>query len=424
MSTSIKLPQWGMSMSEGEISQWLVAEGDTVEVDQELVEIEAAKAVSVIPSPVAGMVGPLLFQEGETAQINDILCEIYTPGESLPSEESPASEPGDGASAGSAILPATDLGASDDGVPRDADAAREASGRVTFVVPLARKIAKENDVDLHTVTGTGLRGRITAADVRAAVESTRTSTRLVAQSTSEPAPPPAAVSATAPSTSPGVETKLTSMRKIIGERMMASLHDAAQLTLSSTADVTDFAQFRATVGASESKPSYVAAVIRACALALRDHPGVNAYIDNDTLITAKHVNIGTAVALDDGLVVPVLQDADTLSLAATNDTVRSLSGAARDGSIDPDAYSGGTFSVSSLGGQGIDGFTPVLNPPQAAILGIGRTREVPIRYGAGIAWRQEVTLSLTIDHRIIDGYPGARFLETVANYLENPRKLL
>lgn len=214
------------------------------------------------------------------------------------------------------------------------------------------------------------------------------------------------------------------MRRVIGERMSASLRETAQLTLTTTVDVTDFAQLRETIGGGARKPGYVDAVIRACALALREHSGVNARIEGDTLVRDPQVNIGMAVALDDGLVVPVIRDADALGLADLGTRVRELAEGARSGGLGPDAYNGGTFTVTSLGGQGIDSFTPILNPPESAILGIGRSREVPVRFGSGFAWRQEMTLSLTIDHRVIDGYPGALFLEDVVRRLERPRELL
>jgi pyruvate dehydrogenase E2 component (dihydrolipoamide acetyltransferase) len=457
VSTSVKLPQWGMSMSEGTVAEWLVAEGDTVEVDQELVEVEAAKVTNTIPSPVAGTVGPLLIPEGETVEINTVLVEIYAKGEAptgggstagagggsagtadaaqLPNEEAAETRP-------TSLAPDTEVevppqvpeseaaraatASSGDRGPRDAEAARSASGRVTGVVPLARKLARENGIDLRSVTGTGTNGRIVAKDVEAAIARASTPEAQPAPSGAEARPASTRTPATtaAPGAVPGQARSLSSMRRVIGERMTASLRDSAQLTLSTTADVTDFAQLRASVGAGAKKPGYVDAVIRACALALRDHPGVNAYLDGDSVVSAEAVHIGMAVAVDDGLVVPVIRDADRLGLADVGGRVRELAEAARAGSLSPDDYSGGTFSVTSLGGQGIDAFTPILNPPESAILGIGRSREVPLRFGDGIAWRQEMTLSLTIDHRIVDGYPGALFLQDVVRYLESPRELV
>lgn len=435
MSTSVKLPQWGMSMSEGTVTEWMVAEGDTVEAEQELVEIEAAKVTKSIAAPVAGTVGPLLAAAGETIEVNTVLVEIHAQGEApsdeeptggaptLPAEEAAETQPTEVAPATqAAIAPGNDpdipsdiSSGVGDGVPRDPAAARTSSGRVTHVVPLARKLAKEKGVDLRTVTGTGRNDRIIVKDIEAAIE----------QAGRPASPEPVASAAAAAFTAaPGGAQPLSAMRRIIGDRMTASLRGSAQLTLTSTADVTEFAQLRASVGAGAKKPGYVDAVIRACALALRDHPGVNAYLDGDSIVTAQSVNVGMAVALDDGLVVPVIRDADRLGLAELGDRVRELGQVTRSGGLSPDDYEGGTFSVTSLGGQGVDAFTPILNPPESAILGVGRSREVPIRFGDGIAWRQEMTLSLTIDHRVVDGYPGALFLQDVVRGVEHPRGLL
>ncbi|KAB1642239.1 dihydrolipoamide acetyltransferase family protein [Gulosibacter chungangensis] len=429
MTIEVKLPQWGMAMSEGTVSTWLVAEGDTVAAGQELVEIEAAKVTDTVTAPEAGMLGAPLVPEGETVPVNTVLVEILAVGDAGaggagPTSVSVSADAGDGLpSAGS--------------VPRDAAAARAASGRVTGVVPLARKLAKEKGIDLRSITGTGTNGRIVVADVEAAIAGASTPAPVEAVQPSGSSV--SAVSSGALSSAPvgtssepqpvastdgaGTE-KLSRMRKVIGERMSASLRDTAQLTLTTTADVTDFAQLRETIGGGARKPGYVDAVIRACALALRAHPGVNARIEGDTLVRDPNVNIGMAVALEDGLVVPVIRDADELGLAELGTRVRELAESARSGGLGPDAYSGGTFTVTSLGGQGIDSFTPILNPPESAILGIGRSREVPVRFGSGFAWRQEMTLSLTIDHRVIDGYPGALFLEEVVRLLERPRELL
>lgn len=450
-----------MAMSEGTIAKWFVAEGDAVVEGQELVEVEAAKVTNTVTAPAAGVIGPLLVPEDETVEVNTVLVEILaeaeasgaaagedaleaaveTAGTDVPlavgevAEVRPTEVAPDGGVdvSGADVADADAVGADAEAggvaaVRRDAAAAREASGRVTGVVPLARKLAKEKGVDLHGVTGTGTGGRIVVADVEAAIASA-----------SAPKPPKpmaagagAGTGAVASEAKPAVDhetrtatgTKPSTMRRVIAERMTESLRSTAQLTLTSTADVTDFAQLRETIGGGAPKPGYVDAVIRACALALREHPVVRTQLVDDQLVEADAVNVGMAVALDDGLVVPVIRDADQLGLAEIGARVRELAGAARSGELSPDDYAGGTFTVTSLGGQGIDAFTPILNPPQAAILGVGRSREVPVRFGSGFAWRQEMTLSLTIDHRVIDGYPGALFLQDVVRRLERPRDLL
>lgn len=405
MTTSVKLPQWGMSMAEGTLTQWFVAEGDEVTAGQDLVEVEAAKVTDTVTAPAGGVVGPLLVPEGETVKVNTVLVELYAEG-ATSARSGPSAEPVEATPPASPARPVEAPTSAPDSVARDPAAARSAAGRVTGVVPLARKLAKENGIDLQAVSGTGTNGRIVVSDIEAAI----------AQASAPMEQNTAASAASG--------TKLTSMRRVIGERMTESLRNSAQLTLTTTVDVTDFAQLRETVGGGVRKPGYVDAVIRACALALREHPGVGAQLDSDQLVQPESVNVGMAVALDDGLVVPVIRDADRLGLAETGARVLELAEAARAGSLSPDDYAGGTFTVTSLGGQGIDAFTPILNPPQSAILGVGRSREVPVRFGNGFAWRQEMTLSLTVDHRVVDGYPGALFLQDVVRMLERPRELL
>lgn len=215
---------------------------------------------------------------------------------------------------------------------------------------------------------------------------------------------------------------MSRMRQVIAERMVGSLQGTAQLTMTSTADVTRFVQLREDWGEG-TRPSYADAVIRACGLALRRHPVVRSRIEGATIVEPDGVDIGMAVALDEGLVVPVVRDPDRLTLAELAPVTAALAEQARAGALGPDAFAGATFSVTSLGGQGIDAFTPVLNPPEAAILGIGRTREVAVRTPDGMAWRSQMTLSLTIDHRLVDGYPGALFLADVVRLLEDPGQL-
>ena len=377
----IKLPQWGMSMMEGTITDWLVQPGDTVTVGQTVAEVESSKTTNTVEAMHAGTIGKLLVEVGATVPVNTVLATILEEGEWA--DDQPAVVPPEEAKAAEAPQAA----------PRE-----RGPGVNVQAVPLARRLAKENGIDLTTVTGTGPRGRVMVADIEAAIET--------ADSGNAPA---------------GAGEKMSRMRKIIGERMVESLRHSAQLTLVTTADVTEFAELRAS--GDGAKPTYADAVIRAVALALKDHPGVNSRIDGEGIVALDDVNVGMAVALDEGLVVPVIRNADGLPLAELAPVTAELAGKAREGALGPDDFDGGTFTVTSLGGQGIDAFTPVLNQPEPAILGVGRSREVAVRDGDAVAWRQHMTLSLTIDHRLIDGYPGALFLADVVGHLEQPGEL-
>lgn len=226
--------------------------------------------------------------------------------------------------------------------------------------------------------------------------------------------------------------RMSRMRKVIAKRMHESLQGSAQLTLVTTAETGAFASVRKG-WAGDPRPSYTDAVIRACALALREHPGINARLDGDSIVQMGDVNIGMAVAVDGGLLVPVVREADALELGELAAVTKDLAERARTGGLGMADLEGGTFTVTSLGGQGIDAFTPVLNAPESAILGVGRSRPraVPDEGhvdGGGdgevrVRWVQEMTLSLTIDHRVIDGYPGALFLARVVELLQEPERL-
>ena len=429
MTTEIKLPQWGMSMSEGTVTQWLVAVGDDVDVGEPLVEVEAAKVTDTVTTPVAGTVQDILVDVDETVEVNTVLCvvgdgavESAQPKQAAPEQaEAPAqSAPAEPAAAdqGSATVTVTHP------VSRDVEEARRHSGRVHAVVPLARKLAKEHGIDLAEIEGTGNQGRIVVKDVKAAIEARDAAPKSKPQKT---VPASTAPVASAPEPMQGAkETRqpASRLRQVIAERMHASLRDTAQFTMTSTADVSAFAAMREDVAGGVAKPSYLDAVIRAVALALPQHPLLNSRLEDDTIVNPGSVNVGFAVAIDEGLVVPVINDADALGLAEVGEATRDLADRARNNQLGAEAFDGGTFTITGLGGQGIDFFTPIINPPQSAILGIGRVREVPARFGTGLVWRQELPLSLTVDHRLNDGYPAALFLADVVELLENPKQLI
>lgn len=443
MTTEIKLPQWGMSMSEGTVTQWHVGVGDEVAAGQPLVEVEAAKVTDVVIAPVAGTVTEILVDVDETVEVNSVLCVIGDSAQQTeaPDEGQPAVEVAPEVASQrmrtttqAAVLapdPATTsskdaAGSSDHAtvthpVSRDVDQARMNSGRVHGVVPLARKLAKEHNIDLTQLTGSGTQGRIVVKDVQAAIEDRGTTPTETAASGQVPA---AATGDEGAKQQGESREKVSRLRKVIAQRMQSSLLETAQFTMTTTADVSDFATLRADVVGGATKPSYTDAVIRAVALALGNHRLLNSRLVDEMVVDPGVINVGLAVAVDEGLVVPVLKDADKLGLAEMADRTRELAARARNNELGTDAFEAGTFTVTALGGQGIDFFTPIINPPQSAILGVGRVREVPARFGSGFVWRQELPLSLTVDHRLNDGYPSALFLAEVVERLEQPKKLV
>jgi pyruvate dehydrogenase E2 component (dihydrolipoamide acetyltransferase) len=283
-------------------------------------------------------------------------------------------------------------------MPAAVSAARSAgSFQATSVQsePRARRLAKETGVDLATVRGTGPNGRITEIDVRRAVESTAARDEVRA---------------------------LTGVRGVIARRMLESLRSMAQLTLHSEADVSELVARRGELPQGE-RPSITTLLIRAAAVALRDHPHCNATLENGEIRLHKTIDIGVATHVDKGLLVPVLRDVAVLSSRTVAERLATLTVRARSGALKPADLAGGTFTITNLGAFGIDAFTPIIQPPQVAILGVGRIKGRYSRGAGGPVWREYLTLSLTFDHRALDGVPAAGFLQTVAHQLAAPGEL-
>jgi pyruvate dehydrogenase E2 component (dihydrolipoamide acetyltransferase) len=269
------------------------------------------------------------------------------------------------------------------------------------VAPRARRLAKELGVALESVVGSGPGGRITEEDV--------TSAKAASAQGGEERPT-------------GETVAMTGMRAAIAQRMQNSLQTTAQLTLTRTVDVTNLVELRN--GIPEPRPTFTDLIVRAAALALTQHRRLNSVLEGDQIRLLPGIHIGIATALDEGLVVPVVRHADRKS--ATEIAIESarLVDRVRRRRFSVDDVTGATFTVTSLGGQGIDAFTPIINPPEAAILGLGRVTDHPARNGDSLVWRKATILSLTIDHRVIDGAPAAAFLQTVSELLEHPADLI
>jgi pyruvate dehydrogenase E2 component (dihydrolipoamide acetyltransferase) len=370
MSVEVRLPQWGMGMQEGTVIRWFKREGDAVRADEDLVEIEAAKTTQAVTAPVSGVLLRVLVPEGETIPVRTPLAVVGSA-----SEASPAPV------------------AAVDGTPP----------RRLMVTPVARKLARDLGVDLEQVTGSGPGGRIDESDVRAY----HARLAAVEDTTAEPVS--------------GADRfePMSAMRRAIARNMHASLHAMAQLTLWTELDATELVRLRERMQ-REFALTITDVIVHAVARALRRHPGLNASLEDDRVRLHSGVHIGLAVALDEGLIVPVIRDADRKSLSDLAVESRALAAGARAGTLTPDQVTGGTFTITNLGRWGIDGFTPVVNPPEAAILGVGRVIEKPAAYRGTIALRHMLTLSLTHDHRVVDGAPAAAFLQTVAEFLEMP----
>ena len=369
MATEVRLPQWSMGMEEGQVVMWPKQVGDVVTVDEPLVEIEAEKTTDDVLAPVAGTILEILVAEGETVPALTVLALIGEPDEATTSPEPPPTTP-----------------------------------RVQ-ITPVARRTAKELGVNLAAVTGSGPGGRITEYDV-------------LGHATGAPS---GAVGERSPS--PTTTVPLTGMRGAIASRMHDSIQSMAQLTLTRQIDATELISLQHALKAEGIAVSVTDLVLKAVTVALASHPSLNATLENDVITLHADIHLGVAVALDNGLIVPVVRNASAKSLADLSAEVRDLAERVRTKSATPSEVSGSTFTVTNLGAYGIDGFTPIINPPEVAILGVGRAVEAPIRDSDDVAWRQMISFSLTIDHRAVDGAPGALFLQTLAEIIANPAAL-
>ena len=410
MAYEVLMPQLGLTMEEGTVSQWVKHEGDPVKTGDVLLEITTDKLTNEVTSEHDGVLLKIVAQEGEDVPVKGLLCYVGQAGESV--GDAPAAAP---AAAAPAAAPAA---------PAAAPAAVPVAGARLRVSPLARKTAAKLGVDLSKLTGSGPSGRIRQQDVLAAAN---------AAQTAAPAPAAAAAPAARPAAKGGLElmegdtvVKLAGMRKVVAQRMLQSHTEIPPVTQNTKVDVTELMKFRKMLLAETgSKYSVNDLILKATAKCLRAHPEVLVSLDGDQIIQRAHVNLGMAVALDAGLIVPVIRDADRLGLDALSAAAKDLASRAKSNKLTPDEYKGSTFSVSNLGMFGIETFTPIVNQPDAAILGVCAVEdELVMDDQGGISKHQVMRLSFTYDHRLIDGAVAAKFVMALRDLLEKPMSII
>jgi pyruvate dehydrogenase E2 component (dihydrolipoamide acetyltransferase) len=406
------MPKFGLTMIEGTIQRWFKAEGDAIREGEALFEVETEKVLYEVESPATGTVAKLLYPIEAVVPVGLPVAVIAEAGENVAEV---AARYGGGAPAVQArATPAP--AAAPSAAPAATAGAGERRERAP-VTPAARKLAEEHKLDLAQIVGTGPGGRVTREDVQKLIDE-RAKAPVAA-----PAPPAAAPAAPAPVPVAAAQSMpLRGMRKVIAERMHKSLQGSAQLTITTEVDVTQLIDRRQEVQ-REFNATYTDFIIQACAHALRQHPRMNSALDGDVIRHGEQVNVGVAVALEEGLIVPVIRDTAKKSLREIAQDARALAEKARAGKLTLEEVSGGTFTVSNLGMYGVDGFTPILNTPQTGILGVGRIVEKPVIYRGEIAKRSTMVLSLTFDHRVIDGAPAGAFLQTVADLLAHGNRI-
>ncbi|MEU5161469.1 2-oxoglutarate dehydrogenase, E2 component, dihydrolipoamide succinyltransferase [Streptomyces sp. NPDC020875] len=445
--TDVVLPALGESVTEGTVTRWLKSVGDSVDEDEPLLEVSTDKVDTEIPAPTAGVLLEIVVGEDETAEVGAKLAVIGAPGAApapaaapaapapAPVAETPAPAPAPAAEPAPAAPAPAPAPAQEAPAPAPAPAQAPAAPAAAvpagdaYVTPLVRKLAAENAVDLSSVKGTGVGGRIRKQDVVAAAEAARAA--APAPAAAPVAAAPAAKKTPALEVSPlrGQTVKMTRMRKLIGDNMMKALHSQAQLTTVVEVDVTKLMRLR-----NQAKEGFAARegvklspmpfFVKAAAQALKAHPIVNARINEDegTITYFDSENIGIAVDSEKGLMTPVIKGAGDLNLAGIAKKTAELAGAVRTNKIRPDDLAGATFTISNTGSRGALFDTVIVPPTQAAILGIGATVKRPAvietAEGTVIGVRDMVYLSLSYDHRLVDGADAARYLTTVKAILE------
>lgn len=377
MAKKVGMPKLGMAMKEGTLLQWLKQEDDPVERGDPIAEIESEKITSEVEAPASGILHPVAG-EGETVSVGELIAWITAPEESVPTTEEAPPVEAEEVEREEVAEPAAP--------PREEKKFVPAS-------PIARRLAQEHGIDLVQVEGTGPQGRITREDVERAIQETEAA--------------------------PGRTIPFAGMRRTIARRMTESVQTMAQVTEFTEVDVTELVRLRERLR-RDFELTYTDLIIRASARALEKHPRLNASLDGDEIRVHDEIHIGMAVALEEGLIVPVIRNANRKTLREIARETKELAQRAREDALSVDEVTGSTFSVTNLGGYGIDGFTPIINPPEAAILGVGRIVEKPAAYRGAVVLRHMMVLSLTFDHRLVDGAPAAEFLHTVADMLDTP----
>ncbi|WKY45051.1 2-oxo acid dehydrogenase subunit E2 [Eubacteriaceae bacterium ES2] len=444
MAEFIIMPKQGLQMTEGTIMEWLVDEGQEVVADEPLFEMETDKLTITIDASQSGTLLKILHDVGDEVPITQPIAIIGEKGEdysallsaagaadadvtvSIEGQEAENAEESiaktiEKTSSGKVFIsPRAKMlagekgidylqiaGSGPEGLVIEADILEYEKNPVskTAVSPLARKIAEQENVDLSSVQGSGVRQKVMADDVRAMTSGQQAQGAVIQQLDEE-------------------EIPISGMRKIVAERMKVSLTEMAQANHRMTIDMTNSVALREQFKAAGKKVSYNDIVLRCVAKALTEFPMMNASWTDQGIVLKKYVNMGMAVAIDQGLIVPVIKNCHQKSLDQISQESSQLASKAKENRLQPEDYTGGTFTVSNLGMFDIDGFTAIINPPEAGILAVGKLAKQPVVIRDEIVVRMMMQLSLTYDHRIVDGAPAAQFLKRIKELLENPLLLI
>lgn len=366
MVIKVVMPKLSLTMKEGTIGKWYKKEGDTIEKGEPIVEIISEKATYDLEAPSSGILAKILVSEGSDAPVDAPIAFITAPGEIYEEIE----------------------------IPQVSVAITEKAKRV-LASPAAKRLAKEHRIDLMLVKGSGPEGRIVEEDIQRFIEETHDFLPKVKET-----------------------IPLSGFKKTSAERVSTSFRTAPHSTLMMQTDASKAIEMR-----KKLEVSHTAILVKVAAKALREHSIINSTLEQNCIKIFEDINIGVATATPQGLLVPVIRNADAKSLQEIDASIKNLTEKARDGKLAKEEISGGTFTISNLGMFGVEFFTPIINPPEAAILGVGKITETPVAINGKIEIKPIMTLSLSYDHRIIDGAPAAEFLNKIKRFIENPESL-
>jgi pyruvate dehydrogenase E2 component (dihydrolipoamide acetyltransferase) len=435
VASEVVMPRLSDTMDSGTIARWLKHEGDEVKRGDIIAEIETDKANMELEAYSSGILARIIVDEGQSVALGEPIAMIAANAEEareIKEAGNSGGVPTVGESSASSDAPRTDTApstqpqaeqsASPNGTEPDE---AEAAGRIK-VSPLARRLAQEHSIDLNRLTGTGPGGRITKDDVQSFLKVADAAPAAAPEApapTDRPQPP--APSAPAPAGGGLRQTtraEMSRMQSTIARRMTAAKFSAPEFVLTAEYDMTEARKLLRAIGAADDAPKVGPndLLIKAIATALRRHPEVNSGWEDDGVVNYGRVNIGNAVAIPGGLVVPVIQDADTKTLGQIAGESKALIERARANKLAPAEYEGGTFSVSNLGMFGIDQFTPIINVPEACIMGVGAITPTPVVIDGEVVVRDRMKVTLSCDHRVVNGAQGAEFLRTLRRLVENP----
>ncbi|MEJ7925235.1 2-oxoglutarate dehydrogenase complex dihydrolipoyllysine-residue succinyltransferase [Sphingobium sp. AN641] len=404
MATQVKVPTLGESVTEATVGQWLKKPGDAVKADEPIVSLETDKVAVDVPSPVAGTLGDIIAKEGDTVNVGALLATVNEGAAAAPAAKAEAAAP---APAASAPAPADD----------------EDGGNLTLS-PAVRRMVLEHGLDPSKIKGTGKDGRLTKDDVTAAVAAGN------AKASGDVAPAAAAPAASPSGPSRAQErVKMTRLRQTVAKRLKEAQNTAALLTTFNDVDMTAVIEARNKYKDLFEKKhgvrlGFMGFFTKAVTMALKDIPGVNAQIDGDEIVYNDFADISVAVSAPNGLVVPVIRNAESLSVAEIEKTIGAFGKKAKDGSMTMEDMKGGTFTISNGGVFGSLMSTPIINPPQSAVLGLHRIEDRPVVRDGQVVVRPMMYLALSYDHRLIDGREAVTFLVAVKNAIEDPTRLL